>query len=139
MTNICSRAFINRHRQRGFALISAMILSVLYFMLMELMLIDSSRALNEAQRFHARVVAGALAESGAELAALQMVTKPGGSVSDSDFQGAISGQVRRTGNNFELDGQGMAIGPWPQTSTVQIQGRIDASGNIMIDYTAHAQ
>src|SRR6266545_5727430 len=69
-----SRASISRQRQRGFVLISALVLSVLYFALMELLLIDSSRALNEAQRFRARVVAGALAESGAELAALQMVT-----------------------------------------------------------------
>ena len=46
-----------RTSERGFALIAAIALSVLYFALMELMLIDSSRELAEARRFRARIVA----------------------------------------------------------------------------------
>jgi hypothetical protein len=136
-----SRASTSRQRQRGFVLISALVLSVLYFALMELMLIDSTRALNEAQRFRARVVAGALAESGAELAALQMVTQSSvpPPVSDSDFQGTMSGQLRRTGNNFEIDGAGTTTGIITQSSSVQLQGRIDPNGTVMIDYAVHAQ
>ena len=142
MIKFFSRAFTSKRRQRGFVLISALVLSVLYFALMELMLIDSSRALSEAQRFRARVVAGALAESGAELAAFQIVNRSGANVTDSDFQGTMSGQLRRTGNNFEIDGEGLAIGPQRQSSTVQLQGRIDPTANppkVMIDYTSHAQ
>src|SRR5438094_727313 len=73
--------------QRGYVLISAIALAVLYFALMELMLIDSSRALREAQRFRARVVASALAENAAELAAANMITSPGKTKNAQDDKG----------------------------------------------------
>src|SRR5258708_13978010 len=79
-TGWLSMRFSSRDRtssQRRYVLITAIALAVLYFGLMELMLIDSSRALREAQRFRSRVVASALAESAAELAAAQMGTRPG--------------------------------------------------------------
>jgi hypothetical protein len=60
-TRSSSRA---RTAERGFVLGMAMVIAVLYFLLMELLLIDSSRALGEAQRFRSRVVAAALAENG---------------------------------------------------------------------------
>ncbi|HEX7420223.1 MAG TPA: hypothetical protein VF505_10080, partial [Thermoanaerobaculia bacterium] len=63
---------IKRKNQRGFVLITALTISILYFALMELLLIDSSRALREAQRFRAHVLAGTLAESAADLAAFQI-------------------------------------------------------------------
>src|SRR5712692_9119227 len=88
--------------QRGYVLISAIALAVLYFGLMELMLIDSSRALREAQRFRARVVASALAESAAELAAAQMINSPGGTTSGDDEQGHMIGGLVLTGNQFEI-------------------------------------
>ena len=47
--------------EKGYVLISAIALAILYFGLMELMLIDSSRALVEAQRLRSRIVASALA------------------------------------------------------------------------------
>jgi hypothetical protein len=140
LISIFSRASTSKRRQRGFVLIGALVLSVLYFALMELLLIDSSRALNEAQRFRARIVAVTLAESGAELAALQMVTGGGAPVLPaSDFQGTMNGRLRRTGPNFEIDGEGTTVGVITQTSIVQLQGRIDPNGAVMIDYTAHAQ
>src|SRR5204863_3948307 len=71
-------SFRGRTTERGYVLISAIVLAILYFALMELMLIDSSRAVREAQRFRARIVATTLAESAAELAALQLVTASGG-------------------------------------------------------------
>ena len=61
-------------RERGYVLIAAIALAILYFALMELMLIDSSRALREAQRFRSKVIATTLAESAAELSAASMVT-----------------------------------------------------------------
>lgn len=73
--------------ERGYVLISAIALAVLYFGLMELMMIDSSRALREAQRFRARVVASALAENAAELAAANMITQPGSTTTAQDDQG----------------------------------------------------
>src|SRR6058998_1151051 len=103
--------------ERGYVLISAIALAILYFGLMELMLIDSSRALREAQRFRGRVVASALAESAAELAAAQMVTRPGGATSAEDEQGKMLGSLEISGNTFELVGQGNVAGVVPMSAT----------------------
>ncbi len=124
--------------QRGYVLISAIALAILYFGLMELMLIDSSRALREAQRFRARVVASALAESAAELAAAQMLNSPGGSTAGDDEQGHMIGGLILSGNNFEINGQGTTRGVVPMTSSVRVQGRIEGS-HIAVDYTFHSQ
>ena len=73
-----------RTSERGFALIAALTLAVLYFALMELILIDSSRSLAEAQRFRARIMAATLAEDAAELAALNMRAKTSSRVEISE-------------------------------------------------------
>jgi hypothetical protein len=124
--------------QRGYVLITAIALAVLYFGLMELMMIDSSRALREAQRFRSRIVASALAESAAELAAAQMVTHPGANANASDEQGSMTGLLRVSGNQFELTGQGVTAGVQPITATVRVQGRIE-NNHVAIDYTFHSQ
>ncbi len=61
--------FFNRGRtsnQRGFVLGAALLLAVLYFALMELLLLDSTLSLQQAQRFRAHIMATTLAESAAE-------------------------------------------------------------------------
>ena len=125
--------------QRGYVLISAIALAVLYFGLMELMLIDSSRALREAQRFRSRVVASALAESAAELAAAQMISRPGASANASDEQGQMTGTLRISGDQFELTGKGVTAGVAPVTADVRIQGTITNGNHVRIDYTFHSQ
>jgi hypothetical protein len=133
--------FFNRDRtksERGFALVTALSIAILYFGLMELLMIDSMRSLREAQRFKARVVAATLAENGAELAALQMVYRYGGRVNEQDWQGEISGSLVRSGSAFELTGQGKATGVTQQTATVRLNGRIVGS-DVIIDYALHSQ
>lgn len=131
--------------QRGYVLITAIALAVLYFGLMELMLIDSSRALREAQRFRSRIVATALAESAAELAAAQMVTRPGASANASDEQGQMTGTLTVTGDpsqgpqGFEINGKGVTAGVAPVTANVRVQGRIINGNHIAIDYSFHSQ
>ena len=128
--------------QRGYVLITAIALAVLYFGLMELMLIDSSRALREAQRFRSRIVASALAESAAELAAAQMVNRPSATANASDEQGEMTGVLRVNGEQFELTGKGVTAGVAPVTATVRVQGRITqtpSANHIAIDYTFHSQ
>ena len=125
--------------QRGYVLITAIALAVLYFGLMELMLIDSSRALREAQRFRSRIVAAALAESAAELAAAQMVTRPGASANASDEQGEMTGTLRVSGDQFELTGKGVTAGVAPVTATVRVQGRNTHGNHVPIYYTFHSQ
>jgi hypothetical protein len=93
--------------QRGFVLVIALVLAILYFMLMGLVMIDSSRAQAEAQRFRARMMAAVLAENAAELACAQMVTLPSGMANKEDKQGRMFGTYRRTsGDKFEVNGEG---------------------------------
>ncbi len=131
----CSRAHTN---ERGIALAMALIIAVLYFGLIELMLYDASRELAEARRFRARIIALTLAENGAELAAQNLVTTPQNPTPITDWQGTMSGDVSKSGEDFKINGTGDAIGIVEAHATVYVQGRVDAQG-IHIDYTLHSQ
>jgi carbon monoxide dehydrogenase subunit G len=127
-----------KKNQRGFVLITALVISILYFGLMELLLIDSSRALNEAQRFRAHVVADTLAESAAELAAFQIVTQTSATIDKQDFQGTMHGVLERNGNSFVLHGEGVAIGSLKQSAKVRVEGSVEGIV-VKIDFTAHGE
>jgi hypothetical protein len=103
---------------------------------MELMLIDSSRALREAQRFRARIVATTLAESAAELAAAQLVTAPGATVNASDEQGTMNATLQHSGNTFMIDARAESTGVPPQKATVKVQGEIQGT-QVKVSYTYH--
>ena len=125
--------------QRGYVLISAIALAVLYFALMELMLIDSSRALREAQRFRSRIVGSTLAESAAELVAAKMITnRTSTQVSAKDDQGNMKGTLKIVSSDFELIGEAETVGVAPIKSEVRVQGRLQGS-KVIIDYTFHSQ
>ena len=119
-------------------LLAAIVLAVLYFALMELLLLDAARELNEAQRFRARIVAAALAENAAEYAALNIV--PGGvlSANESNGQGAMDATVRRVGQAFIIDANGVATGLITQRARVQVFGEVEGT-NIRINFTMHSQ
>ncbi|HJT16904.1 MAG TPA: hypothetical protein VJ853_05935 [Thermoanaerobaculia bacterium] len=125
-------------RERGYVLISAIALAILYFALMQLMLIDSSHALQEAQRFRSRIVASALAENAAELAAQDMINQPRGTSSYEDDQGRMLGSISVNGNQFEINAEGDTKGVMPVKATVRVQGRIEGT-HIAVDYTFHSQ
>jgi hypothetical protein len=134
-----SRARTNR-RERGFVLIAALTLAVLYFALMELMLVDSGRELAEAQRFRSRIVAAIVAENAVELAAHHMAVSGGMTINENGDQGFMRARMTRGGGDaFEIVGEGRTSGVMPQEAKVFVQGRIDASGKISIDYTMHGQ
>ena len=128
-----------RTSERGFVLIAALTLAVLYFGLMELLLVDSSRELAEARRFRARVVAGIVAENAVELAAVQMVSGSGLVIQETDDQGAMIARYERNGVAYEITAEGVASGVLSQKATVSVQGRIDPNGVVKIDYTMHGQ
>ncbi|HEY8711632.1 MAG TPA: hypothetical protein VIM68_02105 [Thermoanaerobaculia bacterium] len=130
---------MSKKNQRGFVLVTALTLSILYFALMELLLIDSSRALGEAQRFRAHVVADALAENAAELAAFQIVTRNNADVNVRDFQGTMHGTLQRNSNSFVLQGEGNAIGAMKQAAKVRVEGRVGEDGSLKIDFTMHGE
>lgn len=123
--------------RRGFVLVGALVLAVLYFGLMELLMIDASRALGEARRFRARIVAATLAENAAELSAESIATRLTGQADTRNAQGTMSGRMSRTGEAFLITGEGVAEGVTVQKSSVTVQGRVSPSGVISIDYTMH--
>lgn len=136
----------DRTRERGIALIAAIALAVLYFGLMQLMLIDAGRALTEAQRFRARVVSFTLAENAAEMAAVHLMSRYASRVTASDAQGDMIGSMRRSQipgggggtTTFEIEGEGEAGGVVKHKTKVSLQGRVDG-GRITIDYSTHVQ
>jgi hypothetical protein len=122
-------------------LVIALVLAILYFMLMGLVMIDSSRAQSEAQRYRARVVASALAENAAELACAQMVNLPSGMAQLEDKQGMMRGAFHRTGTSgetFEVNGEAETKGLLHQKATVFIEGHFEGN-EVHIDYARHSQ
>ena len=139
MRSIRSSNRARTESQRGFVLVIALVLAILYFMLMGLVMIDSSRAQAEAQRFRARMMAAVLAENAAELACAQMVTAPGGMANKEDNQGRMVGTYRRlTAEKFEVNGEGETKGVVRQQATVLLEGHIEGN-TIHIDYSRHSQ
>lgn len=125
--------------ERGYALITAVVLAILYFGLMQLMMMESSRELAEARRFRARIVALTLAENAIELAAAGLVQGPVAPRTFENDQGTMERTERtRTGDAFVLRGRGEATGAIKQTATVRLQGRIEGV-RIIIDYADHSQ
>jgi len=114
------------------------VLAVLYFGLMELILIDSARELNEAQRYRARVVAAALAENAAELAARNLLTGPHLPVNEEDARGRMKAELRRSGTNFTITAEGETRGALAQKATVEVFGEIKGN-QIQVNYTFHSQ
>ena len=130
-----------RHKEseRGIVLVAALVLAILYFALMQLMLVDSSRALTEAQRFRARIVASTLAENAVELAAASMLTNPKMAPQTySDDFGTMRGTLERQEKTYRITAEGRGTGVVEQSMVVKIQGRIDGE-NITIDYADHSQ
>ena len=115
----------------------AIVTAVLYFALIELVLLDSQRELAEARRFRARVVAETLAENAAELAALQIVTRDSTpQFSIETEQGTISGRMTKNAVGFEIHGEGTTSGITQSTARVILRGRV-VEKNVWIQNSLH--
>jgi Tfp pilus assembly protein PilX len=134
-TRSSSRA---RTRERGYALIAAIALAILYFAVMQLIMIDSSRSLTEARRFRAKVISTALAENGAELAASQMVLTTQRNVNATDADGKMKATLEHSSSEFVISAEGTSYGTEPRTATVRLQGRVQGA-KITVDYAQHSQ
>lgn len=108
---------------------------------MELLLVDSSRALAEARVFRARVVAATVAENAAELAALNMKIGLSKTAREADLQGEMVGKliISSGSPSFRIEAEGETRGVIRQKARVTIDGRMDAAGRVSIDYTNHTQ
>jgi Tfp pilus assembly protein PilX len=139
--------------ERGFALLVALILAVLYFGFVELLMMDASREMSEARRFRGRIVALTLAENGAELAAEQMVSRKSATVELQDFQGTasgtlktgVAGMVQDEGGamheeaGFDLIAKARSSGPEPSSAVCHIEGVIRDKTQLRILFTRHSQ
>ena len=146
-TRSSSRA---RTSERGYALAMAVILAVLYFAMIELLMLDSSRELTEARRFRSRIVALTMAENAAELAAVNFVNMPAVSLpaqSDEDEQGEYSWQLMKSApgaefSTFDLIGEAKTKGLNQVRSRVLVRGRIvetEVPKKVQIFFTQHTQ
>ena len=137
LRSIRSSSRARTNSERGFALISAIVLAVLYIALIELLLLDSARELAEARRFRARIVAATLAENGAELAAAGMLSREDANVNATDWQGTINGTMRKLADNqFEITGDGTTAGVVQTSARVRLYGRI-VGNDVRIQYSMH--
>lgn len=119
----------------------ALALAVLYFGLIELLMIDATRELSAARRFRSNIVALTLAENAAELAALNMVTRDRTPVDEENDQGRMLGDgMRRAGLEFDIQVEGHSAGLEPASMTVRLEGHIDDTTlplKVIIDYSRH--
>ena len=99
---------------------------------------DSARELGEARRFRARIVAETLAENGAELSALQIVSRSSANVSAADVQGSFEGKMLKNADDtFRLEGRGTSGGITESTARVIVTGRVVNGTSVRIQYTQH--
>ena len=118
----------SRVHERGMVLLSVLVLAILYFALMQLILLESSEKMRSAQRFRSRIVADLLAEDSLELAAEQMVNYPARTINQELTLGTASGQFSRlSGNRFRLEGTGTLTGAVNARVTIEMTGRIRGS------------
>jgi hypothetical protein len=119
----------------------AIVLAVLYFGLIQLLLVDASRDLNEARRFRARVIAWTLAENAAERSAYGIASM-GPTImpvmTSETKDGTMRGALMKSGNNFQLTGEGQTKGVVKVKSTVKVLGRVEPNGHVYIDFTMHS-
>jgi hypothetical protein len=135
---------VHSDRERGFALLSAIVIAVLFFVLIQLLLVEATAASRQASRFGARVTAQVLAENAAELVALQMV-RLGPMALQEQLEGA---SIHASWQRFPEQNAGevpylirasaRVEGVQPLEARVEVYGRLGESW-ITVDRTEHSQ
>jgi endonuclease/exonuclease/phosphatase family metal-dependent hydrolase len=105
--------------------------------MVELLLLDSARELAEARRFRARIMAETLAENGAELAALQIVSNERSEGKAEDWQGTLVARMAKNPDGqFDIVSEGQTTGLTEARTKVLVRGRV-VGGSVRIQYTVH--
>ncbi len=123
---------------------AALVVSLLYIALIELMLLESTETLRNAQRFRSRVVAQALAESGAELAARHMTSTVQTKVEAETAEGKMQAEYRMlpspgTVVPFLITAEAVTSEVAPVKATVTVEGVLEAGDSVRIVRTLHSQ
>lgn len=110
---------------RGFALVAALLLAILFLSLMELTLRDTSESIRRAHTFRARLAAEILADNAAELAAAGMVGSSSNQVERELAGGRLAGSFDRgPEDSFTILGEGISTGTVSVTARVELRGTI---------------
>ena len=134
-------------RQRGYVLIAAIALAILYFGLMELMLIESQRTLREAQRFRAKILATTLVENAAELAAEHLCQNWVVTIDYSNSEGKMEGKMERSPapfgakparSPFKIKVTGTVNGVPPALENLSLNGNVVDDKTVEITYSHHS-
>lgn len=125
-------------REKGFALISALLLALLFLALIQILFLESSETYRSAMRFRSRVLAQALAESAVEIAARDLVNYGGASINAQNLDGRMESVFERLDEDgrFRIIGKGVTGGVFPMEADVEIEGKIDGP-KIDIDKSKH--
>lgn len=125
-------------------LIAAIALAILYFGLMELMLMESQRTLREAQRFRSKIIATTLAENAAELAAENICKNFASTIDYTNGDGTMKGEMKREPpvsdggpSPFKITVSGTSSGVPSAVETVQLDGNVKGL-SVEITYSDHS-
>ena len=130
-------------QERGFALLSALVLAVLFFGLISLVLWESFLRYRGAQSFRSRVIAQTLAENAAEVAAKGLADGSALSTSIETADGTMAAKGHTSqhldgSTLFEIQAEGVTLGTQPTVATVTVKGFVDAD-RVTITSTRHSQ
>jgi hypothetical protein len=118
--------------ERGFALVAALLIALLFLGLIELTLRDTSEGVRGAHRQRARLASEILADNAVELAAAGMLFAASKDEERTAEAGSMRGSYRRLpGDRFELTGEGVSGGVDSVTTHVVLSGRIAAEGVVI--------
>lgn len=129
--------------ERGYALLSALVLAVLFFALISLVLWESTVRYRAAQAFRARILAQSLAANAAEMSASGLAAGSPLAVSLETEEGTMAAKGTASTDTdgvtrFEIEAEGVTRGVRPSFATVKARGRIE-SGQLTITSTKHSQ
>lgn len=119
------RSSFRGRTERGFALITALLLAILFLGIIELALADATASQREARRFRERISSQILADNAIELAAAGMLTKQSNSSIERETEaGRMKGSFKiLPSGRFELAGEGVSAG-LEVRATVVLEGRV---------------
>lgn len=130
--------------ERGFALVSALVLAFLFFALIGLILIESTLSLRIAHQYRAKIVANNLAESAVQLALQELAIDEDGELEVDTAEGKISTTCRLTpsasqgGYDFEIAAVGVSAGVTRSRSRIIARGH-QSVGTVIVREVEHVE
>jgi len=118
-----------RADSKGFAMISALVIALLYFALMQLVMVESILAYRQARSIASRTSLHVLAEDGVELVTRDFCTSGGSSVTLESGNASVSAKSRMIGGQrFEIESKATSAAG---TASIKLKGRMSGCNPIV--------